>query len=145
MRPAAKMERIHNELTLRSRAMRLYLLLLCLLAAAPAEAARVAGMVVDSSGAPVPGATVSAGSGSVTTGDDGRFDFPDAPDGSVSIRVTAPGFAVATLTVEGATDAARVVLQPAPLVDEVLVTASRGAERLSTAAGTTVMTSAELL
>ena len=125
--------------------MRLYLLLLCLLAAAPAEAARVAGVVVDSSGAPVPGATVSAGAGSVTTGDDGRFDFPDAPDGLVSIRVTAPGFAMATLTVEGTTDAARVVLQPAPLVDEVLVTASRGAERLSTAAGTTVMTSAELL
>jgi outer membrane receptor protein involved in Fe transport len=125
--------------------MRLYLLLLCLLAAAPAEAARVAGVVVDSSGAPVPGATVSAGAGSVMTGDDGRFDIPDAPDGSVALRVTAPGFAVATLTVEGTTDAARVVLQPAPLVDEVLVTASRGAERMSTAAGTTVMTSAELL
>ena len=62
----------------------------------PAEAARVAGIVVDSSGAPVPGATVTAGSSSVTTGDDGQFDLADAPDGSVAIRVTAPGFAVAT-------------------------------------------------
>ena len=100
------------------------------LAAIPAEAARIAGIVVDSSGAPVPGATVTAGSTSVTTGDDGRFDFADAPDGSVSIRVTAPGFAVAILTVEGTTEGARVVLQPAPLVDTVVVTASRGAERL---------------
>jgi outer membrane receptor protein involved in Fe transport len=125
--------------------MRLYLLLACLLAAAPAEAARVTGIVVDSSGAPVPGATVTAGSSSVVTGDDGQFDMPDVPDGSVAIRVTAPGFAVASLTVEGNTDNARVILQPAPLVDEVVVTASRGADRLSTASGTTVLTSAELL
>jgi outer membrane receptor protein involved in Fe transport len=115
------------------------------LAAVPAEAARVAGVVVDSSGAPVPGATVTAGSASMVTGDNGQFDLADAPDGSVTIRVTAPGFAVATLTVEGTTDTARVVLHPAGLVDEVVVTASRGAERLSTAAGTTVLTSAELL
>jgi outer membrane receptor protein involved in Fe transport len=125
--------------------MRLYLVLLWFLAAAPAEAARVAGVVVDSSGAPVPGATVTAGSVSMITGDNGQFDLADAPDGSVTIRVTAAGFAVSTLTVEGATDTARVVLHPAALVDEVVVTASRGAERLSTAAGTTVLTSAELL
>ena len=120
------MERIYNELTLRSRTMRLNLLLLCFLAAAPAEAARIAGVVVDSSGAPVPGATVTAGPASMVTGDDGQFDLADAPDGSVALRVTAPGFAVASLTVEGSTDNARVVLQPAPLVDEVVVTASRG-------------------
>jgi outer membrane receptor protein involved in Fe transport len=125
--------------------MRLYLVLLWFLAAVPAEAARVAGVVVDSSGAPVPGATVTAGPASMVTGDDGQFDLANAPDGSVSIRVTAPGFAVATLTVEGSTDGARVVLHPAALVDEVVVTASRGTERLSTAAGTTVLTSAELL
>jgi outer membrane receptor protein involved in Fe transport len=125
--------------------MRLYLLWLCLLVAAPAQAARIAGVVVDSSGAPVPGATVTAGTASMVTGDDGQFDLANAPDGSVDLRVSAPGFAVASLSVEGSTDNARVVLQPAPLVDEVVVTASRGAGRLSTAAGTTVMTSAELL
>ena len=125
--------------------MRLHLVLLWFLAAVPAEAARIAGVVVDSSGAPVPGATVTAGSASMVTGDDGQFDLANAPDGSVTVRVMAPGFAVATLTVEGTTEAARVVLQPAALVDEVVVTASRGAERLSTAAGTTVLTSAELL
>jgi outer membrane receptor protein involved in Fe transport len=125
--------------------MRRYLLLVCLLAAAPAEAARVAGVVVDASGAPVPGATVAAGSSSVLTGNDGRFDMPDVPDGSIALRVTAPGFAAVTLTVEGNTENARVILQPAPLRDEVVVTASRGAERLSTASGTSVLTSAELL
>jgi outer membrane receptor protein involved in Fe transport len=125
--------------------MRLYLLLLCLAAAVPAEAARVAGVVVDASGAPVPGATVTAASSSVVTGDNGQFDLPDVPDGSIAIRVSAPGFAVAALTVEGNTDDARVVLQPAPLVDEIVVTASRGTERLATATGTTVLTSAELL
>ena len=110
----------------------------------PAHAARVAGIVVDASGAPVPGATVTVGTSSVVTGDDGRFDIPDAPAGSV-VRVAAEGFADASLTVVGDDEAARVVLQPAPLVDAVTVTASRGAERLTTASGTTVVTAAELL
>ena len=104
----------------------------------------MAGIVVDSSGAPLPGATVTAGSASVVTGDDGQFVIADAPAGAL-VRVSAPGFAVASVVVGGDTDDARVVLQPAPLVAAVVVTASRGAERLSTAAGTSVMTSAELL
>jgi outer membrane receptor protein involved in Fe transport len=87
---------------------------------------------------------VTAGTASVVTGDDGRFDMPNAPDGA-TVRVTAPGFAGASLTVAGDATSARVVLHPAPLVDAVVVTASRGTERLSTAAGTTVVTSAELL
>ena len=62
--------------------MRLYILVFCLLAAAPAEAARVAGIVVDSSGAPVPGATVTVGTASVVTGDDGQFEIPDATAGA---------------------------------------------------------------
>jgi outer membrane receptor protein involved in Fe transport len=124
--------------------MRSYLLLLCLLVAAPAHAARVAGIVVDSSGAPVPGATVTVGNSSVVTGDDGAFEIPDAPDG-VPVRVTADGFAVSSLPAAADNATIRVVLQPAPLVDAVVVTASRGAERLTTASGTTVVTAAELL
>jgi outer membrane receptor protein involved in Fe transport len=124
--------------------MRPYLAFLCLLAVTPAEAARMSGVVVDSSGAPIAGATVSVGTTSVVTSDNGQFELPDAPDGS-AVRVTAPGFAAASVTVSGDTTSARVVLQPAPLVDEVVVTASRGADRLATAAGTTVLTSAELL
>ena len=48
-------------------------LLLYSLAAAPVYAARVAGIVVDASGAPVGGATLAAGSVSATTADDGTF------------------------------------------------------------------------
>ena len=126
--------------------MRLFiLLLLSLFVARPLEAARITGVVVDASGAPVSGAVVTAGTVSATTGDAGTFDLVNAPDGVVEVRATAPGFATALLRVSGDTTAARLVLQPAPLVSAVVVTASRGAERLSTPAATTVVTSAELL
>jgi outer membrane receptor protein involved in Fe transport len=98
-----------------------------------AEAAPLSGVVVDASGAPVAGATVVAGSRTVTTAVDGRFAIPDAPDGEVLVQAMANGFDV------------RLTLQPAPLVDTVVVTASRGGERLSTATSTTVVTSAEIL
>lgn len=118
-----------------------------------AGAAPLSGTVVDASGAPVPGATVVVTAGgqerSTTTNDKGRFDLPDVPDGETRVRATAPGFADAVLTVSvhqlGGEGTARLVLQPAPLVDTVTVTASRGAERLGTGASTTVLTSAELL
>ena len=112
--------------------------------AAPLYAARVAGVVLDASGAPIAGATVAAGPASVTTGDDGSFLLAEAPDGA-EVRVTAAGFAAASLTVAGESEDVRIVLQPAPLVDTVVVTASRGAARLATPEATTVVTSAELL
>ena len=113
-----------------------------------ADAEPLSGTVVDASGAPVPGATVVVTAGgrdhSATTNDNGRFDLPEVPGGEVQVRASAPGFADALITL--ATGAqARLVLRPAPLVDAVTVTASRGADRLATAAGTTVLTSAELL
>ena len=117
---------------------------LSLLLAAPLYAARVAGVVLDASGAPVAGATVAAGSASIMTGNDGAFVLADAPDGA-EVRVTAAGFAPASLTVGGDADDVRIVLHPAPLVDTVVVTASRGAARLATPEATTVVTSAELL
>lgn len=119
--------------------------LLFSLGATSLEAARITGVVLDASGAPVAGARVSAGTATVTTGDDGTFDLANAPDGEVEIRATADGFAPASLTVTGNLDNARLVLQPAPLLDAVVVTASRGAERLATPSATTVVTSAELL
>lgn len=121
------------------------LLVLSFFVATPLEAARIAGVVVDASGAPVAGARVTAGTASATTGDSGTFDLADAPDGEVEVRATAPGFATASLTVTGSVDNARLILQPAGLLDTVVVTASRGAERLSTPAATTVVTAAELL
>jgi len=118
--------------------------LLSILVAAPLYAARVAGVVVDASGAPVAGAAVSAGGVSATSGDDGTFVLADAPDGG-ELQVTAAGFAPVALTVGGDAESVRVVLQPAPLVDTVVVTATRGAARLATPEATTVLTSAELL
>jgi len=120
------------------------MVLVSCLVAGPAYAARVAGVILDASGAPVAGATVSAGGASATTADDGSFEIADAPDGA-EIRVAAPGFATATRTVGGDAASLRVVLQPAPLVDTIVVTASRGAARLATPEATTVVTSAELL
>lgn len=125
------------------------LLFLCLLAApAAARGATVTGTVVDGSGAPVPGASVSVVVNGrerrVTTSNAGTFEIADVPDGEAQVRAVAPGFAETLVTVASST-AVRVVLQPAPLVDAVTVTASRGAERLATAASTTVVTSAELL
>lgn len=112
--------------------------------AAPFAAAQVTGVVVDASGAPVAGAAVTAGGASATTGDDGAFALQDAPAGA-EVRVTAAGFAPASVTVEGRSDGLRLVLHPAPLFDTVVVTASRGAARLATPEATTVLTSAELL
>ncbi|MGH9253396.1 MAG: TonB-dependent receptor [Vicinamibacterales bacterium] len=110
----------------------------------PLYAARVAGVILDGSGAPVAGATVTAGGTSAITGDDGSFVLADAPDGG-EVQVTAAGFAPAVLSVAGDAENVRVILQPAPLVDTVVVTASRGATRLATPEATTVVTSAELL
>jgi outer membrane receptor protein involved in Fe transport len=125
---------------------RALLLMLCVLLVTPvAQAATVAGVVVDSSGAPVAGASVLVGSTTVTTGLDGRFSVADAPDGEVIVQAMASGFAVLTVRAAGGATDLRLSLQPAPLVDAVVVTASRGAERLSTATSTTVVSSAELL
>jgi outer membrane receptor protein involved in Fe transport len=125
------------------------LLILCL-AAAPvaAHAATITGTVVDGSGAPVAGASVSVLVNGQerrgTTGDRGTFEIADVPEGEAEVRAIAPGFAQTSVSVESSAPA-RLVLQPAVLVDAVTVTASRGADRLATAASTTVVTSAELL
>jgi outer membrane receptor protein involved in Fe transport len=117
---------------------------LAVLVAAPLYAARVAGVVVDASGAPVAGAAVAAGGVSATSADDGTFVLADAPDGA-QLQVTAPGFAPVSVRVGADGESVRIVLQPAPLVDTVVVTATRGAARLATPEATTVLTSAELL
>ncbi len=63
------------------------LLFLSLLVATPLEAARIAGVVVDSPGAPVAGARVTAGTASATTGDAGPFDLTNARDGAPTTRI----------------------------------------------------------
>ena len=121
-----------------------------LCASVPEGGARVTGIVVDASGAPVPAATIEILAAGATprwleTGEDGRFEATDLPPGEVSVRASAPGFATATTSALAGPGAGfvRLILQPA-LVETVTVTASRGAERLSTPAGTSVVSAAEL-
>ena len=103
-----------------------------------------AGTVVDVSGLAVAGAEVTArmSDGRTTTvaaAADGSFPIAS---GVVSLRVTAPGFAVAEVV--AVEPGIKVVLRPASFADSVVVTATRGAERLPSAASSTVITSAEL-
>ncbi len=59
------------------------------------------------------------------------------------VRVTSQGFEAATVEISG-TGPVQVVLRPLNFADSVVVTATRGAERLPSAASSTVLTSAEL-
>ena len=116
------------------------------------KANQVIGLVVDSSGAAVAGAVVrielsGTGMRATETGADGHFLLTDVNGGDATVRVTAPGFAEASVPVIVGPDMpeVHVVLQPAPLEVTVTVTASRGAAQLETPASTTVITSAGLL
>ena len=103
------------------------------------------GTVVDISGAVIPGAEV------VVTSTDGRTTtvHTDA-DGNFNagmvaarLRVSLDGFAPTEVAVAGP-QPVQVVLRPVNFADSVVVTATRGAERLPSAASSTVLTAAEL-
>ena len=124
------------------------MMVVCLLAAiappAYAQPTTISGTVVDVSGLAVAGAevmtrTADGREATIAAGPDGRFTV----DGPVaSLRATAPGFA--PTDVDEVTTGMQVVLRPATFADSVVVTATRGAERLPSAASATVVTSAEL-
>ncbi|HEX8073132.1 MAG TPA: TonB-dependent receptor [Pyrinomonadaceae bacterium] len=119
---------------------------------ARAQAPQVAGVVLDQAGVPVAGAEVSlrrAGQADArtTTDEAGRFSFArvDASAGGV-VSVQARGFAAAA-RVWRADDAAAFVIElaPAPLAEQVTVTAARVETRLGeTAARVAVLGRAEL-
>jgi outer membrane receptor protein involved in Fe transport len=120
----------------------------------PASAAQsngaVAGVVLDASGAPVAGATVSIEVGGKTgpsaeTGADGRFSLEGVTSRDATLRVRANGFAESTAAIDRSAGPVRVVLHPRPLSEAVTVTASRGASGVDTAASASVVSSAELL
>jgi outer membrane receptor protein involved in Fe transport len=105
-------------------------LLLSLALAQPA----VTGIVKDTSGGAVPGASVavrtSAGTAEQTiSGPDGRFTLDRVPDGQATLVVRAGGFAQKEQPLARSGEI-EVVLSPAGLLETVTVTASRSEERL---------------
>ncbi|MEW5983634.1 MAG: TonB-dependent receptor [Acidobacteriota bacterium] len=112
----------------------------------------ITGRVTDTAGAPVRGAvgvvdTGSADSVILESDGSGCFEIASPPAGTVSIRVTASGFADASLTVEAGSAGDRplqFVLRPAPFTETVSVTATRGAPGLASPAAVSTVTSAEL-
>src|SRR5687767_13833 len=108
-------------------------------------ASTTTGTVVDISGAVVPDAEVvvtSTDGRSITlrTDADGNFD---AGVIASRVRVASQGFETTEIPVSGA-GPVQIVLRPTNFADSVVVTASRGTERLPTAASSTVLTAAEL-
>jgi len=127
----------------------LLFILISLLAATPA--APITGTVLDSSGAPVPNASVRLEASGATvaeyrTADDGRFEFTIGAQGALRIVVSAPGFAQATRPVSASGESIQVTLQPAAFFEAVNVTSSRGdAPRADPTVTMTVVPSSELL
>lgn len=137
-----------------SRVLSLLLILAMAPAVVPAAARQtngaVAGVVVDASGAPIQGATVSievAGKPghSTETGVDGRFSVEAAVVAERTLRVRAKGFADSLTVLNADAIPIRIVLHPRPMAESVTVTASRGAQGVDTAASATIVSSAELL
>jgi outer membrane cobalamin receptor len=122
--------------------------------ATPQSTARrtVSGTVVDTSGAPVPAASVRiepapGGVPELKAGTDGTFAVSGLPPGPIVLRVSAPGFADAVESVEvGAAGVVgiTVVLHPAGIAEALSVTASRGARALSDPASVSILTSGQI-
>lgn len=115
-------------------------------ASAVAQAVSVKGSVIDVSGVPVPAAdiTVTAKDGRTTTAKAdayGNFDIEFPAD---RLHVTSLGFEPVDMAVPAGDEPLMVVLRPANFADTVVVTATRSAERLPSAASATVITAAEL-
>jgi outer membrane receptor for ferrienterochelin and colicins len=113
--------------------------------AQPILAGSLAGVIKDETGAAVPGATVvieastSAFARVVETGRDGRFHATGLESGAYRVTVVAPGFAVRShdAVVPASTDL-DVILQPAPVVEDVRVVSATRQEELRQSLNTRV-------
>jgi outer membrane receptor protein involved in Fe transport len=108
-------------------------MLALLLALALADPA-VTGVVKDTSGGAVPGASVvvqtpSGAEQQTVTGPDGRFSLAKVPEGQATLVVRAVGFAEKRQPLNGS-DALDIVLAPAAILEAVTVTPSRTEQRL---------------
>jgi len=115
-----------------------------------AAGSTLSGVVLDGSGAPIARAVIGVEVGGARvaetqSGTDGRFSIEISWARDARLRVTAPGFAEATLEPPPAGAPVRVVLLPARLVETVAVTATRGEARLSSPESVSVLTAGELL
>ena len=113
--------------------------------AAQPAATTTRGSVTDISGGVIPDAevVVTTQDGQKATVRSDAFGHFDAGALASTVRVTAQGFEPAEVPVTGS-GPVYVVLRPLNFADSVVVTATRGAERLPSAASATVITSAEL-
>jgi outer membrane receptor protein involved in Fe transport len=124
-------------------------MLLALLLALSMAMSGLTGVVKDTSGGAVPGASVTiqttAGTEqqTVISGADGRFTFDTVPAGAVLV-VRAGGFAEQRQTVGQAADV-EVVLQPPSILETVVVTPGRTEQRLGdTPASVSVVTNEQI-
>jgi outer membrane receptor protein involved in Fe transport len=122
----------------------------CAASAAQQQSSRVEGLVLDESGAPIANAQVSLDDQSsvlaqVMTGDDGAFVFDAVQAQSVTLRVQARGFSRAERKWSAKENEAlplKIVLLPAPIEEEVTITATRTQTRLAETAASVVVLSA---
>jgi outer membrane receptor protein involved in Fe transport len=95
----------------------------------------VSGVVKDTSGAVVPGASITArtseGDRVAVSGTDGRFVIETAGPGLVTLIVRAPGFAEKQQTAEPTETTITVALEPSSLREDITVTAARTEQRLA--------------
>ena len=121
---------------------------------AVARSRGLSGVVVDQSGAPVVGATVTlreSGSSSEerrTTDARGEFEFDREPSRVFTLAVEARGFEKSEQSLsagEGSVSPLRVVLAPASLAERVTVTATRAETRLGETAASVVVLGEEEL
>ncbi len=112
--------------------------------------ARVEGVVVDEAGASVAYALVSLASQSsnqkTTTDASGNFRFESVPATKFSLLISARGFSLIEQKIDLSTEAStnlRIVLLPAPLSEQVTITATRTPTRISETAASVVAVGAE--
>src|SRR5215813_5301867 len=89
-------------------------------------ASTVSGVVKDTSGAVVPGASIVAqtpeGDRAAVSGTDGRFVIETSGAGPVKLVVRAPGFAEKQQTTEPNATSVTVTLEPSSLREDITVT-----------------------